>query len=102
MKHLTLIPRDNQVYVDGLCMPVDLSGMDVAIHAVQWSETHQTGEIEFENDPYAPQDRYKPNQRIASREAYEVYVDAWHAAKAKADAEAEELAKLQETLNAAR
>lgn len=101
MKHLTLIPRDNQVYIDRLAMTVDLSDMDRNIHAIQWSEEHQRGEIEFENDPYAPPDQYKPNQLIESCKAYQRYVDAWHIAKEKADIEQAAFLKLQEELNAA-
>lgn len=101
MKHLTLIPSANQVYIDRVNMLVDLSAMDPAIHAVQWSETYQCGEIEFVNDPYAPQDQYKPNQRIESREPYQAYVDAWQVAKQRNDAEQEELRrKIEEMANA--
>jgi hypothetical protein len=104
MKHLTLIPNSNQVYFDGFGLQVDLSDMDQAIHVVQWSETNQYGEIEFVNDPYAPQDQYKPNQGITSCEPYQKYIDAWHVAKQKWDAEQEEMARrmkmMQELLNA--
>jgi hypothetical protein len=97
MKHLTLIPRSNQVYIDRECMEVDLSDMDQAIHCVQWSEAHQRGEIEFENDPYAPPDRYKLNQPIESCEPFQKYIDRWTVAKVKWD---EDQRKLQEALNA--
>lgn len=92
MKHLTLIPGDNQVYVDGECMVVDLSDMDKTIHAVQWSETFGQGEIEFVNNPFQTEG-FKPNERIKSRKPYQKYVAAWNVAKKASDAEKARLAE---------
>jgi hypothetical protein len=80
MKQVTILPHESHVYVDGICQTVDLSGLDPAIHAVQWSEINQSGEIEFVNDPYGPRDRYRPNEAITSMVTYQKYVDAWNLA----------------------
>jgi hypothetical protein len=80
MKHVTILPFEGHVYVDGVSQNVELTGFDPAIRAIQWSEINQTGEIEFVNDPYAPPEKYRPNQVITSLGPYQRYVDAWNAA----------------------
>lgn len=98
MKYLTLIPSEGRVYIDRVGLKVDLSDMDPAIHAVQWSETYGRGEIEFINDPYAPPDQYKPNKPIWSREPYQKYIEAWSVAKREDDRMAAEMRKQEEEL----
>jgi len=93
MQQVTLLPSANHVYVDGVCQIVDLSGMDPSIHAVQWSVTNGTGEIEYVNDIYGPPGSYKPPQPINSIAPYQSYIDAWTAASAPAPAPT--LAQLQ-------
>lgn len=43
---LTIIPEDGMVKIDGTAaFGIDMTGIDPAIHAVQWYDTH--GEVEW-------------------------------------------------------
>lgn len=45
---VTIIPSDSVVTIDGVSFSnIDMSGLDPAIHAVQWYENH--GEVEIKN-----------------------------------------------------
>jgi hypothetical protein len=83
MRHVTILPSESHVYIDGISRIVDLSTVDSSIHAIQWSVTNNSGEVEFVNDAYAPAAEYRPNQAIASFAPYQRYVDAWNAVAAK-------------------
>ena len=44
---LTIIPIDNNVYLDSFTANIDCSSIDPSIHAIQWNGT--TGEIEYKD-----------------------------------------------------
>lgn len=85
---LTIIADDNSVGIDGdFFSPLDLSQLDVSIHAVQWHGEY--GEVEYktrlENGAFV-----KPaNVLISNVAPYQFAVDAWNTAKAQAIAAAE-------------
>ena len=76
---LTIVADDNAVYVGGKALTVDLSGLDPAIHAVQWYDTW--GEIEYSYD--GPDNSKKPNERFTDISSFQVFVDRWNVAAAK-------------------
>lgn len=77
---LTIVADDGAVGVDGeFFTPIDLSQMDLSIHAVQWYGEY--GEVEYktrlENGAFV-----KPaNVLITDAAPYQFAVDAWTVAK---------------------
>ena len=83
---LIIVPVDGAVSVDGKGFGgLDLSFMEVSVHAVQWYETH--GEIE-RKDPITG--RMVANEVITSIDAFQPAIDVWQAAKTAAEAAAAE------------
>jgi hypothetical protein len=79
---VTIIPVDGFVSVDGMGLSgLDLSFMDVSVHAVQWYETH--GEIEVK-DPATG--RMIANEVITSIDAFQPAIDAWQVVKTAQEA----------------
>jgi hypothetical protein len=73
---VTIIPADNQVYVDGKCRTVDCSALPPDIHAIQWDGTR--GHVEFRNGS-SPED-FRPNRVITDFAPFQNLIDAWRAA----------------------
>lgn len=62
---LTIVPDDKMVKIDGVAaFDVDMAGMNPAIHAVQWHDTH--GEIEWKQTATTEQH----NEQIDSVEQF--------------------------------
>jgi hypothetical protein len=77
MMRVTIIPVDGFVSVDGVSFGgLDLSFMDVSVHAVQWYDTH--GEIEIKD---LVTRRMVANEVITSIDIYQPAIDAWQVAK---------------------
>jgi len=58
--NLTIIPSDDAVYIDGVCVTgIPLSEMFAGIHAVQWYDTYGSVEFSCSHD-----DEKQPNQSI--------------------------------------
>jgi len=72
MARITIVPDDGNLLVDGVVRTVDMTGMDTAIHAVQWFDT--VGEIE-----YTPADGRR-NEVITDISPFQVFIDRWTAA----------------------
>ena len=70
---LTIIPSDGVVGVDGLFRPVSMAGIDPAIHAVQFDDLTNTGEIEYKQ-------RGKSPDAITDRAAFQSFIARWTAA----------------------
>lgn len=68
---LTIIPSDGLVGVDGTFYPVDMTGIDPGIHAVQFNGA--AGEIEFV-------DKADANEEIKDVAAFQFLIDRWQAA----------------------
>ena len=77
---VTIIKIDNAVYVDGVALPVDCSGLPVGFHALQWYDTW--GDVEVIDSA----GRHIANEKITDLTPYQPYVDAWNAAKVAFDA----------------
>lgn len=90
---LTIIPSDGMVYVEGVALFVDCSGIDRTVHAVQWYGT--AGEIEYLADPVTG--KRKGNLKITALDATHTHcADLWNAqSQAIAAAAAAALAKAQ-------
>ena len=71
---VTIISDENRVGVDGEFRVVDLTGLDMTIHAVQWDSVLREGHIEYRR-PDPP-----PNKKITDFSPYQVFVDRWKAA----------------------
>jgi hypothetical protein len=82
MQRLTIVADDSKVYVDGVALKVDLTGLDPQIHAIQWNGSR--GEIEHR--PYDEKGNRRPNAFFTDISAYKVFVNRWSAAKAAEDA----------------
>ena len=79
---VTIIPIDGSVAIDGVGFGgLDLSFIDVSVHAVQWYDTH--GEIEVK-DPVTG--RMVANEVITSIDAFQPALDVWQAAKTAEEA----------------
>lgn len=74
---LTIIADDGAVYVDGVAFAVDLSGIDPAIHAVQWNDG--LGEIEYRADLDG---RRRGNAPFVDIAPFQPFIERWHAAAA--------------------
>ena len=90
--HLTIVKDDNFVIIDGEGHPVDCSTLPADVHALQWDGA--SGEVEYRATEcgHCSVRSKKPNERVTDLSPYQPYVDAWRAAKAKADAEAAHVA----------
>ena len=78
----TIIADDNQVYVEGHMLVVDLTGLDPNIHAVQWNGVTNTGWIECKHDPHTGARQL--NEKITDPSPYQAFIDRWEtAAKAQ-------------------
>jgi hypothetical protein len=77
---VTIIPADNQVYVDGLCRFVDCSALPMNIQAIQWNG--KRGHIEFKNVGVSTPGDFRLNRIITDFSPYQRLVDAWTAAAA--------------------
>ena len=82
---LTIVADDNAVGIGGeFCAPLNLTGLDPTIHAVQWYGEY--GEVEyktrFENGALV-----KPaNLLIEDVTPFQFAIDAWNTAKAQMEA----------------
>jgi hypothetical protein len=91
---VTILADDNQVYVEGHALKVDLTGLEEDIHAVQWYGS--VGEVEYKHDQIA--NTREPNERIDDFSPYQVFVDRWMVEAQKE----EEPAAAQKSLEAPR
>src|SRR3990167_17363 len=73
MVRLTIIPGDSVVGIDGVFRSVSMTGIDPAIHAVQFDDDISVGEIEYRQ-------RSRSNERITDRLGFEQFVARWTAA----------------------
>ncbi len=73
---VTIVADDGVVGVAGVFRPVDLSGLDSRIHAVQWDTLAGAGEVEFKVLDGAR----TANQKITDFTPYQPFHDAWTAA----------------------
>jgi len=72
MSRITIVPDDGNVLVDGEAREIDMTGIDPAIHAVQWFDT--AGEIEYtEADG-------RRNEQITDISPFQSFIDLWAAA----------------------
>jgi len=69
---VTIVPSDGNVLVDGEARTVDMTGIDPAIHAVQWDGT--AGEIEYTRADG------RGNESITDISPFQVFIDRWTAA----------------------
>lgn len=77
---VTIIPEDGVVSIDELTYRgLDLSSMDLSIHAVQWYDTE--GEIEIKDE----RGRMVENRQITSFDEFAFVIPLWEAAKAADD-----------------
>jgi hypothetical protein len=80
---VTILPDDNSVSVDGESYGgLDLSFMDVTIHAVQWYDTY--GEIE-RKDPVTK--KMTSNEEIISFDQFQQAITLWQVEKDRVAAE---------------
>lgn len=100
---VTIIKDDNAVIVNGERYTVDCGTLPADFHALQWDGTE--GEVEFRvtRCDHCGARTKKGNLLIADLSPYALYVDAWRAAKTKADAErAKAEAELQAAIEEAK
>jgi hypothetical protein len=77
---VTIIPSDGSVSIDGVGYgSLDLSAIDVSVHAVQWYGTK--GEVEV-RDPVTR--KMVENRAITSLSAFQSALDAWNVANTAA------------------
>ncbi|SRR6266581_7723315 len=72
---VTIIPEENQVYVEGKVETVDCSSVDQEIHAIQWYDGR--GEIEYKTDYSEGFANRKMNFMIVDFSPYQHLVDLW-------------------------
>lgn len=79
---VTIVRDDNVVIVDREAHTVDCSSLPADFHALQWDG--QRGEIEYRalRCEHCGVRSKKGNEIISDLSQYQLYVDAWHAAKA--------------------
>lgn len=84
---VTIVKDDNAVIVNGERHTVDCSSLPADFHALQWDGEH--GEVEFmpTRCTHCGARSKKGNAILSDVTPYQPYIDAWHAAKAVADAE---------------
>lgn len=97
---VTIVKDDNAVIVDGERHTVDCSTLPADFHALQWSGF--AGEVEYSamRCDHCGVRSKKGNAIISDLAPYQPYVDAWHVAKAAADA-AQTAAEAERVANAA-
>jgi hypothetical protein len=96
---ITIIRETNTVAVGGAHFEIGaVALLPKDIHAVQWDTDTKRGEIEyvFKVCDHCGAGSKKPNTAITDFTPYQPLLDAWTAAKAAADAEAERLKAEQE------
>ena len=72
MARITVVPSDSLIIIDSqAARPIDFTGLDPLIHAIQWYGT--SGWIEFVGDPVT--DTKPPNEYITSIAPYQTYID---------------------------
>jgi hypothetical protein len=77
---VTIIPSDGFVSVDGVGYDsLDLSAIDVSVHAVQWYG--EEGEVEVRNPTTR---KMVENRAITSLSAFQSALDAWNVANTAA------------------
>ena len=86
---VTIIKSDNTVGINGEFLPIDCSALPANFHALQWYGDENYGEVEWDGRPKPP------NTEMTELGAYQTYVDAWHAEKARLDQIAADLAAQQ-------
>ena len=69
---VTIIVSESRVGVDGEFRVVDLAGLNMTIHAVQWDSVLSAGDIEYRQP--------RRNEKITNFAPYQVFVDRWTAA----------------------
>ena len=75
----TIMVPTNLVIIERLPREVDCSALAAqGVRVVQWGGT--AGLIEYENTPGQSPEDFRPNEPLTSMDAYQSYVDAWHAA----------------------
>jgi len=73
---LTIVRYDNMVSINGEPKPIDCSGLNTDISAVQWYGDH--GHIEFVNDG-ADAYHFRLNEEITDISRFQPVIDAWYA-----------------------
>ena len=96
MARITIVPEDGNVLINREVRQVDMTGIDPAIHAVQWFGA--TGEIEYTRADG------RRNEPISDISPFQVFINRWIAAeppppapplpKSEAPLDAEEIATL--------
>ncbi len=88
---ISIVRADNQVYVDGRAMAVDLSSLPSFFHAIQWDDAAGAGWIEYSPDA---QGRAMPNTPLGEFGAYRYLLEAWESERVRVEAEAAERQRL--------
>ena len=70
---VTIVPSDGTVLVDGVARQIDMTGIDPAIHAVQWNGA-AGGEIEYTRADG------RRNEQITDISPFQGFIDRWTAA----------------------
>lgn len=74
MSQITIIPVDKTVVLDGQAAAgVDMSGVDITIHAIQFNTVLQKGTVEFKTDPVTGETPYPED--ITSIAPWQAQVD---------------------------
>lgn len=83
---VTIIKDDHKVVVDGVPLTVSCDDLPADFHALQWDGVR--GEVEYKSTrcEHCSARSKKGNTLISDLSPYQPYVDAWHEAKATADA----------------
>jgi hypothetical protein len=91
---VSFIPSDGVAVVNGVARQIDFSGVDPAVHAVQYDTLLDKGRVELTqlNDDDEP---FVVEEKITDFSNYQVYLDRWTAAAPPAPQSptAEEIAK---------
>ena len=75
--HITIVPEDGNVGVDGEFRIVDMTGMPESIWAVQFNTETQKGHVEFCEDEDGNR---QPNEPLTDFSQYQFMLDRWAAA----------------------
>lgn len=79
---LTIIPADKTVTIDGVGFGnINLSWIDLDIHAVQWYDTYGDVEIKIPETGHVI-----ANRKISSLAPFQAAIDAWFVAKTEYEA----------------
>lgn len=80
---LTIVVDDKLVIVDGVGLkPIDMTGIDEMIHAVQWNGTR--GDVEYRAHDEHGNRRH--NTKFDDVSTYQTFIDRWNVAKVAYDA----------------